>query len=87
MRQRNPHGVANQELSAEKLQLHGGFRTETLSRWEDVLRVRRLSLRSGMGLLRIARTVADLRASDQVSVEDLASALRFRSFDVAEPWS
>jgi predicted ATPase with chaperone activity len=40
-----------------------------------------------MGLLRIARTVADLQASDQVSVEDLASALRFRSFDVAEPWS
>ena len=87
MRQRNPHGVANRELSAEKLQLHGRFRTETLSRWEDVLRVRRLSLRSGMGLLRIARTVADLQASDQVSVEDLASALRFRSFDVAEPWS
>ena len=32
-------------------------------------------------------TVADLRASDQVTMENLASALCFRSFDVAEPWS
>ncbi|WP_371638122.1 hypothetical protein [Synechococcus sp. GEYO] len=31
--------------------------------------------------------MADLRASDQVSIENLASALRLRSFDVAEPWS
>ena len=62
-------------------------RAETISHWEDVLRARRLSMRSGLRLLRVARTVADLRASDQVTMENLASALCFRSFDVAEPWS
>jgi len=87
MRQRNPHGLTNRELSADALQRHGRFRAETLSRWEDVLRARRLSIRSGLCLLRVARTVADLQASEQVSVENLVSALRFRSFDVPEPWS
>ena len=87
MRQRNPDGLTNRELSAEGLQRHGRFRAETISHWEDVLRARRLSMRSGLRLLRVARTVADLRTSDQVTMEHLASALCFRSFDVAEPWS
>ncbi|KZR88762.1 hypothetical protein MITS9508_01941 [Synechococcus sp. MIT S9508] len=42
-------------------------------------------MRSGLRLLRVARTVGDLCASDQVSIENLAFALRFRSFDVAQP--
>ncbi len=87
MRQRNPDGLTNRELSAEGLQRHGRFKAETISHWEDVLRARRLSMRSGLRLLRVARTVADLRTSDQVTMEHLASALCFRSFDVAEPWS
>ena len=46
---------------------------------------RRLSLRSGLCLLRVARTVADLRDDPEVTVADLASALCFRSFDLSEP--
>ena len=87
MRERNPDGLTNRELNAEGLQRHGRFRPDTIGHWEEVIRARRLSMRSGLLLLRVARTVADLRASDQVSIENLASALRFRSFDVAEPWS
>ena len=87
MRERNPDGLTNRELNAEGLQRHGRFRPDTIGHWEEVIRARRLSMRSGLRLLRVARTVADLRASDQVSIENLASALRFRSFDVAEPWS
>ena len=85
MRERNPDDLTNRELNTEGLQHHGRFRAETICHWEEVIRARRLSTRSGLSLLRVARTVADLRASDQVTIENLISALRFRSFDVAEP--
>ena len=87
MRQRNPDSVTNRELSAEALQRHGRFGAETICHWEDVIRARRLSMRSGLRLLRVARTVADLHANEQVTLEHLASALCFRAFDVAEPWT
>jgi len=87
MKQRNPPDLSNRDLSAEDLQRRGRFRAETISRWEEVMRSRRLSMRSGLRLLRVSRTVADLRGSEEVSTGNLASALCFRSFDVAEPWS
>ena len=85
MRERNPDDLPNRELSAQQLKQHGGFRAETIEHWEEVIRARGLSMRSGLRLLRVARTVADLNASDQVNLENLASALCFRSFDTAEP--
>ncbi len=85
MRQRNPHGVRNRELNAGDLSEGGGFQPDTLSRWDNVMHSRRLSLRSGLCLLRVARTVADLRDDPEVTVADLASALCFRSFDLSEP--
>ena len=87
MRQRNPRGLSNRDLNARGLQRHGRFGAETISRWEELVHARRLSMRSGLHLLRVSRTVADLHASKKVSVGHLASALCFRSFDVAEPWS
>ena len=87
MRQRNPKSLSNRELSARSLERYGRFKAETISHWEEVVRTRRLSMRSGLCLLRVARTVADLQANDHVSLENLASAVCFRSFDVAEPWN
>ena len=87
MRQRNPKSLSNRELSARSLERYGRFKAETISHWEEVVRTRRLSMRSGLCLLRVARTVADLQANDHVSLENLASAICFRSFDVAEPWN
>ena len=87
MCQRNPKSLTNRELSAESLERHGRFKSETISHWEQVVRTRRLSMRSGLCLLRVARTVADLQANEHVSVDNLVSALCFRSFDVAEPWN
>jgi magnesium chelatase family protein len=85
MRQRNPLGLSNRELSAQGLQRHGRFKAETICHWEEVMRSRRLSMRSGLRLLRVARTVADLHESEAVDIENLASALCFRSFDLSEP--
>lgn len=39
-----------------------------------------LSARSYFRLLKVARTIADLRSADSVSVNDLAEALRYRAF-------
>ena len=79
--------MSNRDLSAEDLQRRGRFRAETISRWEEVMRSRRLSMRSGLHLLRVSRLVTNLRGSEEVSTGNLASAVCFISFDVAEPWS
>ncbi len=84
MLERNPGNVPNRDLGVRALHERGQFRPDTIDRWEAVIQTRRLSLRSALRLLRVARSVADLRASETVEVEDLASALCFRSFDLEQ---
>ena len=84
MMERNPDQRTNRDLDAKALYESGQFSAETIDRWEAVVHARRLSLRSGLRLLRVARSVADLRASESVDVADLASALCFRSFDLEQ---
>ena len=45
---------------------------------------RGLSTRSGIRLLRVARTVADLNASESVGTNDLAEASGFRCADLLQ---
>ena len=81
MHQRNPNGCCNRDLSTADLKRHGAFKSGTLTSWEQVLKARRLSLRSGLKLLKVSRTIADLAGQGDVTVEHLATALCFRSFD------
>ena len=81
MHQRNPNGCCNRDLSTADLKRHGAFKSETLTSWEQVLKARRLSLRSGLKLLKVSRTIADLAGQGEVTVGHLATALCFRSFD------
>lgn len=81
MQQRNPEGCSNRDLSPADLRRHGAFQSDTLTSWEQVMSVRRLSLRSGLKLLKVSRTIADLAGERDVTVEHLATALCFRSFD------
>ena len=84
MMDRNPDQRSNRDLDARALYEYGQFSPDTIDRWDAVIQARRLSLRSGLRLLRVARSVADLRISEMVEVADLASALCFRSFDLEQ---
>ena len=81
MTARNPGGCLNADLAPADLGAHAGLASSVLDRWERIVQMRQLSARSGVRLLRVARTVADLNGHDDTQEADLAQALWFRSFD------
>ena len=81
---RNPGGQSNRDLSAQDLGRIGQLDEEALALWEQVVDCRRLSARSGLRLLRVARSLADLHDQDRVSKVAIAEAICFRSFDSSE---
>ncbi len=81
MKARNPDGCLNAALSGPQLGDHGGLCDGVLEQWERAVHQRKLSARSGLRVLRVARTLADLRDQAKISGRDLAAALCFRSFD------
>ena len=84
MTERNPDGVCNRDLSAHGLGSHGRFEASALQLWERLIAQRRLSTRSGIRLLRVARTVADLNDTQHVSVDAVAEASGFRCADLLQ---
>ena len=87
MRQRNPKGCSNRQLSAKQLGDRGGFQPESLRLWEHIVEKRSLSTRSGLQLLRVARTIADLDQMETVPDEAIAQASFFRCADLLIPAS
>ena len=87
MTARNPDGCLNATLTASALGEHTNLKSALLDRWERIVQQRKLSARSGLRVLRVARTLADLHNRDCIDSADLAEALCFRSFDLtsAEP--
>lgn len=81
MRERNPGGCGNGLLPAESLrpvlQLEQGAQTL----WETTLERRQLTLRGGLKVLRLARTIADLEGDPQVGCGAIAEAFSYRTFD------
>ena len=84
MTERNPEGVCNRDLTANGLGNHGRFEASALQLWERLVARRRLSTRSGIRLLRVARTVADLNDTDHVNVDAVAEASGFRCADLLQ---
>ena len=84
MTKRNPEGVCNRDLTANGLGNHGRFEASALQLWERLVARRRLSTRSGIRLLRVARTVADLNDTDHVNVDAVAEASGFRCADLLQ---
>ena len=84
MTERNPDGVCNRDLSAHRLGSHGRFEASALQLWERLVARRRLSTRSGIRLLRVARTVADLNDTQYVNVDAVAEASGFRCADLLQ---
>jgi magnesium chelatase family protein len=81
MRQRNPQGHGNGLLPAEALGPVLRLEEGAQSLWEATLERRRLTLRGGLKVLRLARTIADLADQEQVGRAAIAEAFSYRTFD------
>ncbi len=74
-------GAANAELGGESLLKHCAMAPEGQRLFQDLLRRRQLSLRTGHRLLRVARTIADLDDADILAAEHVAEAIGLRQLD------
>ncbi|MFN6339359.1 MAG: YifB family Mg chelatase-like AAA ATPase [Cyanobacteriota bacterium] len=81
MRRRNPQGCGNGLLPAEALRPLLQLEEGAQSLWETTLQRRQLTLRGGLKVLRLARTIADLAGRDQVDRAAIAEAFSYRTFD------
>ena len=79
---RNPLGCSNCFLTTADLHRYGQFEANGLTLWERVIEQRRLTTRSSLQLLRVARTIADLNSQDTVPTEAIADASGFRCTDL-----
>ena len=81
MRERNPGGRCNRDLSAEDFGRVGRLEREALELWEHLIGCRRLTTRSALRLLQVARTIADLNGRESVCADAVAEASCYRCTD------
>jgi magnesium chelatase family protein len=74
-----PPGRLNARVAGRQLRAVAGLDPRARVRLVELAEAERLSGRGTERLLRVARTVADLRAADVVGIEDLEEAARYRS--------
>jgi len=82
MQARNPGGRCNGALDGEQLAAVVQLSDAAHQLWQRAVEQRRLSARSGLRLLRVARTIADLAGQEQILSEAISEALTYRSFDL-----
>ena len=82
MQRRNHAGSSNGRLSAAALRQNGAIEAEGLDLWEELMDQRGLSTRSGLQLLRVARTIADLNDRPTVNRNAVAEASFYRCSDL-----
>ena len=81
MRERNPGGGCNRDLSAEEFGRVGRLERDGLQLWEHLIASRRLTTRSALRLLQVARTIADLNGRETVCADAVAEASCYRCTD------
>ena len=82
MKRRKPGGASNGRVSAAALRQSGAIEATALELWEQLINQRGLSTRSSLQLLRVARTIADLKYRTSVDRNALAEASCFRCTDL-----
>jgi magnesium chelatase family protein len=83
MMRRNPGGCSNSDLPAGDLKEVLGLDQTCVNLWEAIITQRRLSARSADRILRVSRTLADLKGARRVGTGEISEALGYRSFDLA----
>jgi magnesium chelatase family protein len=81
MRLRNPEGCGNGVLPAKDLASVLQLEERARQLWERTLERRQLTLRGGLKVLRLARTIADLADQPGVDGAAIAEAFSYRTFD------
>jgi len=81
MRERNPGGGCNRDLTAEAFGRVGRLEPDGLQLWEQLIGSRRLTTRSALRLLQVARTIADLNGKETVCADAVAEASCYRCTD------
>ena len=81
MRSRNPDGCGNGLLPAKDLASILAMEDNARTLWEATLERRQLTVRGGLKVLRLARTIADLADQPRVERAAIAEALSYRTFD------
>jgi magnesium chelatase family protein len=81
MRSRNPAGCGNGLLAAKDLASILDMEEKARQLWESTLERRQLTVRGGLKVLRLARTIADLADQPRVEHAAIAEAFSYRSFD------
>jgi magnesium chelatase family protein len=79
---RNPGGCSNSDLPAAALKEVLGLDQACVNLWEAIITQRRLSARSSDRILRVSRTLADLKGVRTVGAREISEALGYRSFDL-----
>lgn len=80
-RQLSRQGHLNSQLSGKQLQQHSGFKQADIEFLENSVEKLGLSIRSFHRIQRVARTIADLQDSSQVTRSHIAQALGYRAMD------
>jgi magnesium chelatase family protein len=83
MVRRNPGGCSNSDLPARGLKEVLGLDQACVNLWEAIITQRRLSGRGADRILRVSRTLADLKGARTVGTGEISEALGYRSFDLA----
>ncbi|MEB3318734.1 MAG: YifB family Mg chelatase-like AAA ATPase [Cyanobacteriota bacterium] len=81
MRSRNPDGCGNGLLPAKDLATILDMEDRARTLWESTLEKRQLTVRGGLKVLRLARTIADLAEQPRVERAAIAEAFGYRTFD------
>ncbi len=75
------NAYCNSQLTAAAIQKHCKLRTEQTQLLQNAFKALNLSARAYDKILKVARTIADLEACEEIADEHLAEAIQYRSLD------
>lgn len=75
----------NAQLSGKQLETMAGLRAETLALLQRAMQQYGLSMRAYSRLIKVARTIADLRGEEYIEMPAMAEAIQYRRID-AKYW-